>query len=156
MPSATFLLLGYSMITTIIVITLSVLYHACGSHPTIKDNSGPVNTVERTEYDIGFVNNRNNNNSTSCDCWLTLQYTVLEVIVIGVLVAVSVGSLVMLAIQLKLWILKRAEAPRERKAIKAEKMRKLILEEWASKDPVQTTIQEDPLCIGYEGKVESN
>jgi hypothetical protein len=116
MPSATFLLLGYSTITTIIVITLSVLYHACGRHPTIKDNSAPVNTVEKTEYDIGFVNNRNNNNSTSCDCWLTLQYTVLEVIVIGVLVAVSVGALVKLAIRLKLWILKRDEATRERKA----------------------------------------
>ena len=141
MPSATFLLLGYSMITTIIVITLSVLYHACGSHPTIKANSGPVNTVERTEYDIRFVNNRNNNNSTSCDCWLTLQYTV---IVIGVLVAVGVGVLVKFAIQLKLWIL-RAEATRERKAIKVEKMRKFILEEWSAKDPVQSTIQGDPL-----------
>ena len=42
------------------------------------------------------------------------------------------------------------------KAIKAEKMRKFILEEWSAKDPVQSTIQGDPLSIGHEGKVESN
>ena len=66
----------------------------------------------------------------------------LEVIVMITLGVVGTGLLVKRTILIRLWLLK------------AEKMRKIILEEWRAKDPVQSIVQEDSLCIRHEGKEE--
>ena len=76
---------------------------------------------------------------------MSLEYTVLEVIVMNALGIVGAGLLVKLMIFIKLWLLKRAETVRERKVLKAEKMRKIILEEYRAKDPAQSIVQEDSL-----------
>ena len=78
----------------------------------------------------------------------------LEVIVMMTLGVVGPGLLVKLTIHIRLWPLKRAETAKERKVLKAEKMRKIILEEYRAKVPDRSIIQEDSLCIRHEGKEE--
>ena len=143
MISTTFLL-GYSIISSLVVLTLSILYHNCGPQATIQDH---VNNFEKNEYEIGIVNTQNNGDGTDCSCWMSLEYTVLEVIVMIALGIVGAGLLVKLMIFIRLWFLKRAETARERKVLKAEKMRKIILEEYRAKDPAQSIVQEDSLSI---------
>ena len=81
MVSATFMLLSYSIIASVIILVLSVLYHGCGGQPSIQDNTGVVD--ERVEYEIGCINESVNNDQ--CSCWPSLELTVLEVIVMGIL-----------------------------------------------------------------------
>ena len=81
MISTTFILLMYSTIASIIVVVLSALYHGCGHQPSIQGNTGLVD--EKVEYEIRFINESVNNEE--CSCWPSLQLTVLEVIVIGIL-----------------------------------------------------------------------
>ena len=134
--------MGYSIISSLVVLTLSILYHNCGPQVTIQDH---VNNFEKNEYEIGIVNTQNNGDGTDCSCWMSLEYTVLEVILMIALGIVGAGLLVKLMIFIRLWLLKRAETVRERKVLKAEKMRKIILEEYRTKDPVQWIGQEDSL-----------
>ena len=152
MLSTTFLLVGYSIISTLVVLTLSILYHNCGRKATIQDH---VNNFEKNEYEIGIVITQNNVDGTDCSCWMSLEYTMLEVIVMITLGIVGAGLLVKLTILMRLWLLKRAETARERKVLKAEKMRKIILEEYRAEDPVQSIVQEDFLCIRHEGREEN-
>ena len=142
MVSATFMLLSYSIITSVIILVLSVLYHGCGGQPSIKDNSGLVD--ERVEYEIGFINESVNNDQ--CSCWPSLELTVLEVIVMGILSIVGTGLVIKLMIHAKTWIMMKTANRRlkneQRKLVKAERMRKLILEEYRSGIPVQSEVQE--------------
>ena len=104
MLSTTFLLVGYSIISTLVVLTLSILYHNCGHQATIQDQvQDHVNNFERTEYEIGIVNNQNNGDGTDCSCWMSLEYTVLDVIVMIRLGFVGTGLLVKLTILIRLW-----------------------------------------------------
>ena len=133
--------MGYSIISSLVLFTLSILYHNCGPQETIQDH---FNNFEKNEYEIGIVNTQNNGDGTDCSCWMSLEYTILEVIVMITLGIVGAGLLVKLMILVRIWSLKRAETARERKILKAEEMRKIILEEYKSKDPVQS---EDSLSI---------
>ena len=148
MVSATFMLLSYSIIASVIILVLSVLYHGCGGQPSIQDNTGVVD--ERVEYEIGFINESVNNDQ--CSCWPSLELTVLEVIVMGILSIVGTGLVIKLMIHTKTWIMMKTAVVKQRKMIKAEKMRKLILEEYRAGIPVQSGVQED-LCI-EQGKEE--
>ena len=64
MISTTYMLLLYSIIASIIILILSVLYHGCGLQPSIQDNAGLVD--EKVEYEIGFINQSVNNDECSC------------------------------------------------------------------------------------------
>ena len=140
MISPTLILAGYSIISSVIIVVLSALYHGCGSQATIRNNSGEVD--QRVEYDFGIINESVNNESGSddqCHCWSGWELTVLELIVIGVLSIVGIGVAIKLMIHAKSWIMIKTARHRlqneQRKQIKAEKMRKLILEEYRSSIP---------------------
>ena len=140
MISTTLILAFYSIISSVIIVVLSALYHGCGSQATIGNNSGEVD--QRVEYDIGLINESVNNEAGSddqCHCWSGLELTILEMIVIGVLSIVGIGVAIKLMIHAKSWIMIKTARHRlqneQRKLIKAEKMRKLILEEYRSSIP---------------------
>ena len=140
MISPTLILAGYSIISSVVIVVLSALYHGCGSQATIRNNSGEVD--QRVEYDFGIINESVNNESGSddqCHCWSGWELTVLELIVIGVLSIVGIGVAIKLMIHAKSWIMiktaRRSLKNEQRKQTKAEKMRKLILEEYRSSIP---------------------
>jgi hypothetical protein len=140
MISTTLILVFYSIISSVIIVVLSALYHGCGSQATIRNNSGEVD--QRVEYDFGLINESVNNEAGSddqCHCWSGLELTILEMIVIGVLSIVGIGLAIKLMIHAKSWIMIKTARHRlqneQRKQIKAEKMRKLILEEYRSSIP---------------------
>jgi hypothetical protein len=140
MISTTLILVSYSIISSVIIVVLSALYHGCGSQATIRNNSGEVD--QRVEYDIGLINESVNNEAGSddqCHCWSGLELTILEMIVVGVLCIVGIGLAIKLMIHAKSWIMIKTARHRlqneQRKQIKAEKMRKLILEEYRSSIP---------------------
>jgi hypothetical protein len=140
MISTTLILLFYSIISSVIIVVLSALYHGCGSQATIRNNSGEVD--QRVEYDFGLINESVNNEAGSddqCHCWSGLELTILEMIVIGVLCIAGIGLAIKLMIHAKSWIMIKTARHRlqneQRKQIKAEKMRKLILEEYRSSIP---------------------
>ena len=140
MISPTLILAGYSIISSVVIVVLSALYHGCGSQATIRNNSGEVD--QRVEYDFGIINESVNNESGSddqCHCWSGWELTVLELIVIGVLSIVGIGVAIKLMIHAKSWIMiktaRRSLKNEQRKQKKAEKMRKLILEEYRSSIP---------------------
>ena len=157
MVSTTFMLLSYSIISSVIIMVLSVLYHGCGGQASIKDNSGLVD--ERVEYEIGFINESVNNEAGSddqCNCWPGLELTILEMIVVGILSIVGTGLVIKLMIHAKTWIMMKTANRRlqneQRKLVKAERMRKLILEEYRGGIPVQSGVQEGR-CV-EQGKEE--
>jgi hypothetical protein len=140
MISTTLILAFYSIISSVIIVVLSALYHGCGSQATIRNNSGEVD--QRVEYDFGLINESVNNEAGSddqCHCWSGLELTILEMIVIGVLSIVGIGVAIKLMFHAKSWIMIKTARHRlqneQRKQIKAEKMRKLILEEYKSSIP---------------------
>jgi hypothetical protein len=140
MISPTLILAGYSIISSVVIVVLSALYHGCGSQATIRNNSGEVD--QRVEYDFGIINESVNNESGSddqCHCWSGWELTVLELIVIGVLSIVGIGVAIKLMIHAKSWIMiktaRRSLKNEQRKQTKAAKMRKLILEEYRSSIP---------------------
>jgi hypothetical protein len=140
MISTTLILAFYSIISSVIIVVLSALYHGCGSQATIRNNSGEVD--QRVEYDFGIINESVNNEAGSddqCHCWSGWELTMLEMIVIGVLSIVGIGVAIKLMIHAKSWIMiktaRRSLQNEQRKQIKAEKMRKLILEEYRSSIP---------------------
>jgi hypothetical protein len=140
MISPTLILAGYSIISSVVIVVLSALYHGCGSQATIRNNSGEVD--QRVEYDFGIINESVNNEAGSddqCHCWSGWELTVLELIVIGVLSIVGIGVAIKLMIHAKSWIMiktaRRSLKNEQRKQTKAEKMRKLILEEYRSSIP---------------------
>ena len=102
MISPTLILAGYSIISSVVIVVLSALYHGCGSQATIRNNSGEVD--QRVEYDFGIINESVNNESGSddqCHCWSGWELTVLELIVIGVLSIVGIGVAIKLMIHAK-------------------------------------------------------
>jgi hypothetical protein len=146
MISPTLILAGYSIISSVVIVVLSALYHGCGSQAAIRNNSGEVD--QRVEYDFGIINESVNNESGSddqCHCWSGWELTVLELIVIGVLSIVGIGVAIKLMIHAKSWIMikraRRSLKNEQKKQTKAEKMRKLILEEYRSSIPAHEVLE---------------
>ena len=134
MISPTLILAGYSFISSVVILVLSALYHGCGLQTAIRNNSGEVD--QRIEYDFGIINESVNNESGSDDqfhCWSDWELTVLELIVIK------------LMIHAKSWIMikkaRRSLKNEQKKQTKAEKMRKLILEEYRSSIPAHEVLE---------------
>ena len=148
MISTAFILMCYSVVSSVIIVVLSALYHACGGQAPIKNNSGEVD--QRIVYDIGLVNESVNNESGSndqCHCWSGIELTILEMIVMGVLCLVGLGLTVKLMFHARVWIMKKTVHRRlqteQKKFMKVEKMRKMIMEEHKN-IPAQEGTQEEP------------
>ena len=136
----------YSIVSSVIIVVLSALYHACGGQAPIKNNSGEVD--QRIVYDIGLVNESVNNESGSndqCHCWSGIELTILEMIVMGVLCFIGLGLTAKLIFHAKIWIMKKTVHRRlqteQKQLAKAETMRKMILEEYRSGIPAQEVIE---------------
>ena len=140
MISPTLILAGYSLISSVVIMVLSALYHGCGGQASIRNNSGEVD--QRIEYDFGIINESVNNESGTddqCHCWTGWELTVLELIVIGVLSIFGIGVAIKLMIHGKSWMMikiaRRSLKNEQKEQTKTEKMRKLILEEYKSNTP---------------------
>ena len=147
MISTTLILVSYSIISSVIIVVLSALYHGCGSQATIRNNSGEVD--QRVEYDIGLINESVNNEAGSddqCHCWSGLELTILEMIVMGVLCIVGLGLTVKLMFHAKIWIMKKTVHRRlqteQKKLMRVETMRKMIMEEHRNGIPAQEVQEE--------------
>ena len=135
MISTTSLLLLYSIVSTIIIIVLSALYHNCGGMPHIQDNSGLV----EENYEIGLFNESISESNTKCNCW---ELTILEITVITILGVAGLISMIKLTMHMSTWSKKRVTTAKQKKLMKAEKMKKQILEEYGI--PAKTEDQEAP------------
>jgi hypothetical protein len=82
-------LIAYSSASTLVICVLSVVINQYGDHNSEETVAGDSNTVEKTE--IGLFNFDNSEDDfmdgeMSCNCGLlTIQWTVLEIIVAGML-----------------------------------------------------------------------
>ena len=127
-------LVTYSVVTTVIAVTLGILYHSCGSDD-LENNSGVVD--KRTE--IGLIYD-----DEKCDCDSTLTISVLESLVILVLICTAIGLMVKVILQAKDWWRAQREKKRERKERKSLKLKKEMIAEYrkgieADNDSKETT-----------------
>ena len=82
-------LIAYSSASTLVICVLSVVINQYGDHNSEETVAGDSNTVEKTE--IGLFNFDNSEDDfmdgeMSCNCGLlTIQWTILEIIVAGML-----------------------------------------------------------------------
>ena len=83
-------LIAYSSASTLVICVLSVVVNHCGESDSEETVAGNSNTVDKTE--IGLFNFDNSEDDfmdggeMPCNCGLlTLQWTVLEIIVVGLL-----------------------------------------------------------------------
>ena len=141
MISTTSLLLLYSIVSTIIITVLSALYHNCVGMPHIQDNSGLV----EENYEIGLFNESISESNTKCNCW---ELTILEIIVITTLGVAGLISIIKLAMHMSTWSKKRVTTAKQKKLMKAEKMKKQILEEYGI--PAKTDQEAPGLDPGKE------
>ena len=86
MISTTYLLLLYSIVTSVIITVLSALYHGCGRKPSIQENSGLV----EENYEIGLFNESISESNTKRNCW---ELSILEITVITIIGVVGLVSM---------------------------------------------------------------
>ena len=137
MTGPTSFLLAYGIITTLATTILAILYSHCGSSETKEIVKGDVNSVTKTEFGLVNIDNGEDNftdNLTNCDCGLfQLEWTILEMIVMGLLGLATICGLIKGFLHLKNLVLKRKEKLQEKKRKKTQEMRQKIKDELSSK-----------------------
>jgi hypothetical protein len=130
-------LLAYGIITSIATTILAILYSHCGSSETKEIVKGDVHSVTKTEYGLVNIDNGDENftdNLTNCECGLfQLEWTILEMIVMGLLGLATICGLIKGFLHLKNLVLKRKEKLQEKKRKKTQEMRQKIKDELSSK-----------------------
>ena len=121
MASTTPCLVTYSIVTTVVAVTLGILYHSCGSDD-LENNSGTVD--KRTE--IGLIYD-----DESCDCNTTISLSVLEGLVILVLICVAIGLMVKAILHVRNGWRDQKEKRRAHKERKSLKLREEMMAELA-------------------------
>jgi hypothetical protein len=137
-------LLVYGVITTVVTVILASLYAHCGNSET-KEVKGNVNTVTKTEVGLITIDNSNDNFSDEmqeCNCGiLALNWTMLEMIVVGLIGVLLIGgSIKGIRHMLEIIHKRRAKAREEKRKTDIE-MRERIRNEIATtmtRDPNQT------------------
>ena len=136
MTGPTSFLLAYGIITTLTTSILAILYSHCGSSETKEIVKGDSNSVTRTEIGLINIDNGEDNftdNLTRCDCGLfQLEWTILEIVVVGLLGLAVICGLIKGFQNLKNLIHKRSEKIRERKRNLEVEMRQRIKNELSS------------------------
>ena len=111
MTGPTSFLLAYGIITTLATTILAILYSHCGSSETKEIVKGDVHSVTKTEYGLVNIDNGDENftdNLTNCECGLfQLEWTILEMIVMGLLGLATICGLIKGFLHLKNLVLKR-------------------------------------------------
>ena len=137
MTGPTSFLLAYGIITTLTAGILAILYSHCGSSETKEIVKGDVHSVTKTEYGLVNIDNGEDNftdNLTNWDCGLfQLEWTILEMIVMGVLGLAIICGLIKGFLHLKNLVLKRKEKLKEKKRNLEVEMRQKIKDELFSK-----------------------
>jgi hypothetical protein len=135
-------LLVYGVITTVVTVILASLYAHCGNSETVKDVKGNVNTVTKTEVGLITIDNSNDNFSDEmqeCNCGLlALNWTMLEMIVVGLIGVLLIGGSIKGIMHIKKIIHKRNAKAREEKRKLDIEMRERIRNE------IATTMTNDP------------
>jgi hypothetical protein len=135
-------LLVYGVITTVVTVILASLYAHCGNSETVKDVRGNVNTVTKTEVGLITIDNSNDNFSDEmqeCNCGLlALNWTMLEIIVVGLIGVLLIGGSIKGIMHIKKIIHKRNAKAREEKRKLDIEMRERIRNE------IATTMTADP------------
>ena len=135
MSSSVPCLITYSVVTTVITVTLGILYHNCGSDD-LENNHGIVD--QRTE--IGLIYDEE-----ECKCDTTLTISVLESLVMLVLICMAIRLMVKVILQAKDWWKAQREKKRERKEKKSHKLKREMIAEYrkgieAENDPKEPTV----------------
>ena len=135
-------LLVYGVITTVVTVILASLYAHCGNSETVKDVRGNSNSVTKTEIGLITIDNSNDNFSDEmqeCNCGLlALNWTMLEMIVVGLIGVLLIGGSIKGIMHIKKIIHKRNAKAREEKRKLDIEMRERIRNE------IATTMTDDP------------
>ena len=111
-------LLGYSIGATVMIIALGSLLSKCRSSSSYDTILGDKSAVEKEEYGLLIMDN---SQEGECDCnpgILSVSWTVLEILVVGILVVVAVVMIIK-------GVIKGVSTLQERKQAKlVEKQRK--------------------------------
>ena len=100
------LLVPYCIVSSIVVCVLSILYSYCGDSEKIENISGNSNMVSKT--DVALINIDNSEDFLSseqpnCECGgiVNLEWTVLEILVVGIIGLVILSGMIKAAFHLK-------------------------------------------------------
>jgi hypothetical protein len=153
-------LVVYGLITTVVTCILASLYAHCGNSETEKIVKGNSNSVSKTEIGLINIDNGQDNFSDTmknCNCGLLqLDWTVLEIIVVGLIGLAIIGGFIKGLMHFKNMIHKRNEKARERKRNLDIEMRERIRNELSttmSADPNQTTRHDAITMVPKEPEV---
>ena len=130
-------LLAYGIITSITITILAVLYSHCGTSETKEIVKGDVHSATKTEYGLVNIDNGDEiltDTLTNCDCGLLqLEWTILEMIVMGFLGLTAICGMIKGLLHLKNLVLKRKEKLHEKKRKQTQEMRQKIKDELSAK-----------------------
>ena len=101
-------LITYSILSSVTIVVLAILYHSCGSS-TLENNQG--NVAQRTE--IGLINQSYDNEQ--CNCETNLPISILEGLVMVVLACTGIGLILKAMMHLRNWWKDKEESKRKRK-----------------------------------------
>ena len=134
-------LLAYGIITTLTTTILAILYSHCGPSETIETVKGDVHSATKTEYGIVNIDSGDENFSdtmTDCNCGLfELEWTILEMIVMGCLGLATICGMVKGILHLKHFVLTRKEKVQEKKRKQKQALHQKIREEMSAEPAVR-------------------
>ena len=132
----TFLLI-YGIASSIVVCVLGILYSYCGESEKIENIDGNSNMVTKTE--VGIINLDSSQDFLSseqpnCGGIVRLEWTILEITVIGMIGLAMIGGLIKGAFHVKNLIQKHLEKVCERKSTLELQLRNKIEREIADRE----------------------
>ena len=144
--SSTFLL-AYGIITTITITILAILYSHCGPSETNETIKGDVQSATKTEYGLVNIDSGDENFSdtmTDCDCGLfKLEWTILEMAVMGCLGLAAIGGMIKGILHLKHLVLTRKEKLQEKKRKQKQDLHQKIRAEMSAETAVHYLTRPD-------------
>ena len=147
--SSTFLL-AYGIITTITITILAILYSHCGPSETNETIKGDVHSATKTEYGLVNIDSGDENFSetmTGCDCELfKLEWTILEMAVMGCLGLATIGGMIKGILHLKHLVLTRKEKLQEKKRKQKQALHQKIREEMSAETAVHYLTRPDKVA----------
>ena len=121
-------LIVYSVVSTIVTVVLSILYHSCGKSQ-LEGNKGTIE--ERTEIELGLINQ--SYGDQECRCESNLPISILEAVVLIVLACTGICLLIKSILYLRKWWTAKGEAKKQQKERKALKMQRQMIEEYKAR-----------------------
>ena len=118
-------LLLYSSCSSIVICILIVLYSYCGVSDSEKNENvnGNINKVSKTDVALITIDNSEDFLSSepqNCECGgiVSLEWTVLEILIVGIIGLVILSGMIKAAFHLKNLIQKRLEKVQNKRSVK--------------------------------------